>query len=96
MPLEAEGTGDGPIDAALNAVVDALGVTADLVAFRVEALSTGADALAEAHVTVAIGGHHYTAEGVAPSLTEAGVRAFLRALSQARRQDRREAGPASN
>jgi 2-isopropylmalate synthase len=89
MPLEAEGTGDGPIHAALNAVIEALGVTAQLVSFRVEALSTGADALAEAHLTVEVGGRQQTAEGVAPSLTEAGVRAFLHALSQARRSDRR-------
>jgi 2-isopropylmalate synthase len=88
IPVEAEGTGDGPIDAALNACVDALGVPARLVAFSVEALSTGADALAEAHVTVEVAGRHHHAEGVAPSLTEAGVRAFLHALSAARRAER--------
>ena len=88
MPLMAEGHGDGPIDAALRAVVAALAIEARLVAFSVEALSTGADALAEAHVTVDVGGRHHTAEGVAPSLTEAGVRAFLRALSHARRAER--------
>jgi len=83
-----EATGDGPIDAALNAVVEALDVRARLVAFSVEALSTGADALAEAHVTVEIEGRHRSAEGVASSLTEAGVRAFLHALSSARRAAR--------
>ena len=88
IPLAAEAHGDGPIDAALRAVVAALAIEARLVAFSVEALSTGADALAEAHVTVAVGGRHHTAEGVATSLTEAGVRAFLRALSHARRAER--------
>ena len=88
MPLAAEARGDGPIDAALRAVVAALAIEARLVAFSVEALSTGADALAEAHVTVDVGGRHHTAEGVATSLTEAGVRAFLRALSHARRAER--------
>jgi hypothetical protein len=39
-------------------------------------------------VTVDVGGRHHTAEGVATSLTEAGVRAFLRALSHARRAER--------
>jgi 2-isopropylmalate synthase len=88
IPLAAEARGDGPIDAALRAVVSALAIEARLVAFSVESLSTGADALAEAHVTVAVGGRHHTAEGVATSLTEAGVRAFLRALSHARRAER--------
>ena len=65
IPLAAEAHGDGPIDAALRAVVAALAIEARLVAFSVEALSTGADALAEAHVTVDVGGRHHTAEGVA-------------------------------
>jgi 2-isopropylmalate synthase len=87
-PAEAEAEGDGPVDAALNAVVDALHVRAQLVAFSVEALSSGPDALAEAHVTVDVGGRHRSAEGVAASITEAGVRAFLHALSAARRAER--------
>lgn len=91
-PAEAEGYGDGPIDAALNAVVEALHVEASLVTFSVEALSSGPDALAEAHVTVDVGGRHRAAEGVAASITEAGVRAFLHALSAARRAERPHAG----
>jgi 2-isopropylmalate synthase len=88
IPIESEGTGDGPIDASLNALLNALQVDASLVAFSVEALSTGTDALAEAHVTVEVNGRHHNAEGVAPSVTEAGVRAFLHALSTARRAER--------
>lgn len=91
-PAEAEAEGDGPIDAALNAAVEALHVEAALVAFSVEALSSGPDALAEAHVTVEVGGRHRRAEGVASSITEAGVRAFLHALSAARRDERPTAG----
>ena len=88
IPVSADGTGDGPVDAALHAVTAALGVDARLLAFAVEALSTGTDALCEAHVTVEVGGIPYEAEGVAASLTEAGVRAYLRALSNARRAER--------
>ncbi len=86
--IDAEGTGDGPIDAALRAVVTALHVEATLLAFSVEALSTGTDALCEAHVTVSVAGATHHAEGIAASLTEAGVRAFLAALSHARRAER--------
>jgi 2-isopropylmalate synthase len=88
IPVDAEGTGDGPIDAALHAVLSAIQVQARLVAFSVEALSTGTDALAEAHVTVEVDDRHHNAVGVAASVTEAGVRAFLRALSHARRASR--------
>ncbi len=87
-PLEAEGRGDGPVDAALSAVVDAISTNARLLAFSVVALSTGSDALCEAHVTVDVDGSPHAAEGVASSLTEAGVRAFLHALSAARLAER--------
>jgi hypothetical protein len=86
-PAEAEGHGDGPIDAALNAVVDALHVDARLVAFSVEALSSGPDALAEAHVTVEVGRPPPGAEGVAASITEAG-RACVPARAVRRRAGR--------
>jgi 2-isopropylmalate synthase len=49
-PAVAEATGDGPVDAAFNAIREALSVDAELVRFSIDALSGGADALADAHV----------------------------------------------
>ena len=87
-PAVAEAEGDGPVDAAFGAIREALHLEAELVRFSVDALSGGADALAEAHVVLALGDETYAGEGVAADLVEAGVRAYLRALSHERRVSR--------
>jgi 2-isopropylmalate synthase len=90
-PAIAEAQGDGPVDAAFTAIREALHLEAELVRFSVDALSGGADALADAHVVVSIEGEAYAGEGIAPDLTEAAVRAYLRALSHERRVTRARA-----
>jgi 2-isopropylmalate synthase len=87
-PAVAEATGDGPVDAAFNAIREALSVDAELVRFSIDALSGGADALADAHVVVSLDGETFAGEGIAPDITEAAVRAYLRALSHERRVSR--------
>jgi 2-isopropylmalate synthase len=87
-PAVAEATGDGPVDAAFNAIREALSVDAELVRFSIDALSGGADALADAHVVVSLEGETFAGEGIAPDITEAAVRAYLRALSHERRVSR--------
>ena len=84
----AEATGDGPVDAAFNAIREALSVDAELVRFSIDALSGGTDALADAHVVVSLDGETFAGEGIAPDITEAAVRAYLRALSHERRVSR--------
>jgi 2-isopropylmalate synthase len=90
-PAIAEASGDGPVDAAFAAIREALHLEAELVRFSVDALSGGADALADAHVVVSIEGESYAGEGIAPDLSEAAVRAYLRALSHERRVTRARA-----
>jgi 2-isopropylmalate synthase len=87
-PAVAEATGDGPVDAAFNAIREALSVDAELVRFSIDALSGGTDALADAHVVVSLDGETFAGEGIAPDITEAAVRAYLRALSHERRVSR--------
>jgi 2-isopropylmalate synthase len=87
-PAVAEATGDGPVDAAFNAIREALSVDAELVRFSIDALSGGADALADAHVVVSLEGETFAGEGIAADITEAAVRAYLRALSHERRVSR--------
>jgi 2-isopropylmalate synthase len=87
-PAVAEATGDGPVDAAFSAIREALSVDAELVRFSIDALSGGADALADAHVVVSLDGETFAGEGIAADLTEAAVRAYLRALSHERRVSR--------
>jgi len=87
-PAIAEAHGDGPVDAAFSAIRDAVHVDVELVRFSIDALTGGADALADAHVVVELDGETFAGEGVAADVTEAAVRAYLRALSHARRVER--------
>ena len=87
-PALAEAVGDGPVDAAFTAIREALTIDAELVRFSIDALSGGADALADAHVVVSVDGETFAGEGVASDVNEAAVRAYLRALSHARRVER--------
>jgi 2-isopropylmalate synthase len=91
-PAVAEASGDGPVDAAFTAIREALHVDAELIRFSIEALSGGADALADAYVVVSVDGESFAGEGIAADLTEAAVRAYLRALSHARRVSRAAEG----
>ena len=87
-PAIAEADGDGPVDAAFAAIREALHLDAELERFSIDALSGGSDALADAHVVVRVDGETFAGEGVAADLTEAAVRAYLRAISHARRVQR--------
>ncbi|HEX2864581.1 MAG TPA: 2-isopropylmalate synthase, partial [Deinococcales bacterium] len=80
-PSTDSGTGDGPVDAALNAVARATGVEASLEGYRINALTSGRDAAAEVSVRVRVGDRAYPGTGVATDVVEASVRAWLAAVN---------------
>src|SRR5262249_36952902 len=53
-PREAEGTGDGPVDALMKAIDAAIGTSGRLLEYAVSAVSAGKDALGEARVVCEI------------------------------------------
>ncbi|MDQ6874273.1 MAG: 2-isopropylmalate synthase [Actinomycetota bacterium] len=79
---EADGSGDGMIDAACNAVAKAIGVDAALLAFQVAAVTPGSDAIGDVSVTVELAGQRVTARGVSTDVVEASARAFLHAVNK--------------
>jgi 2-isopropylmalate synthase len=79
---EADGTGDGMIDAACNAVAKAVGSDATLVAFQVAAVTPGSDAVGDVSVQVEIAGQQVNARGVSTDVVEASARAFLHAINK--------------
>lgn len=79
---EADGTGDGMIDAACAAVAKAAGVDAELVAFQVAAITPGADAIGDVAVQVEVAGQRVSARGVSTDVVEASARAFLHAVNK--------------
>ncbi len=79
---EADGTGDGMIDAACNAVAKAVGIDATLVAFQVAAVTPGSDAVGDVSVQVEVAGRQVNARGVSTDVVEASARAFLHAINK--------------
>jgi 2-isopropylmalate synthase len=79
---EADGSGDGMIDAACNAVAKAAGVDATLLSFQVAAVTPGTDAVGDVAVQVEVAGQRVNARGVSTDVVEASARAFLHAINK--------------
>jgi 2-isopropylmalate synthase len=80
--VEANGTGDGMIDAAIAAISDATGVHGKFSDFRVSSVTGGADALGAVVVQVETDGIRVTGRGVATDVVEASARAYLNAVNK--------------
>jgi 2-isopropylmalate synthase len=78
-----EAEGDGPVDAAFNAIDQVLGVSVTLVEYTIGAVSGGADALGEVRVVVESAGRPFSAQAVSTDITEASAQAYLRACAHA-------------
>jgi 2-isopropylmalate synthase len=74
-----------------RAINVASGVEAKLREFRVDAVTGGQDALGEVSVVVEVGGRPASGQGVSTDIIEAAGRAYVRALSNARRRAKAEA-----
>jgi 2-isopropylmalate synthase len=80
--IEATGTGDGMIDAAIAAIVDATGVVGKVGNFQVSSVTGGSDALGAVTITVEAAGHKVTGRGVATDVVEASTRAYVNAVNK--------------
>ncbi len=80
--IEASGTGDGMIDAAIDAISEATGVNGSLGNFQVSSVTGGSDALGAVAVTVDANGFKVTGRGVATDVVEASARAYLNAVNK--------------
>ena len=80
--VEADGTGDGMIDASCNAVAKAAGSDATLLSFQVAAVTPGSDAVGDVAVQVQVAGQRVNARGVSTDVVEASARAFLHAINK--------------
>ena len=80
--VEATGTGDGMVDAAIAAIAEATGVSGVLRSFVVSSVTGGSDALGAVTVTVDADGRKVTGRGVATDVVEASARAYLNAVNK--------------
>lgn len=82
MKTEAA-TGDGPVDAACNAVMRIAGGEWSLIAYDIKAVTGGMDALGEVIVRVQHEGVTHTGRGLSTDIIEASVRAYINAINRA-------------
>src|SRR6478609_6369907 len=80
--IEAEGSGDGMIDAAIAAISEATGVHGKVSNFQVASVTGGSDALGAVAITVEAEGRKVTGRGVATDVVEASARAYLNAVNK--------------
>ncbi len=81
--VEAEGQGDGMIDAACKAIADATGVgEAHITDFNVSSVTSGEDALGDVVIQVDAGGVKVSGRGVSTDVVEASARAYLNAVNR--------------
>lgn len=75
--------GEGPVDAAFNAVNRLFGVDdVILESFELKAVTEGADALGEAFVTIRSGGAAYTGRSVSADIIKASIKAYVSAMNK--------------
>ena len=84
--VEATGSseGDGPVDAALEAVRRASGVKeAALVSYNISSVSEGSDAQGRVHITIDLSGRRFQGHATHTDVVVASALAFVGALNQA-------------
>ncbi len=78
----ASAIGNGPVDAAFNAIISATGVCGlDIVDFKLDSKGEGADALAQVSVIAEYHGRRFHGIGLATDIVEAGVKALIYVLN---------------
>jgi 2-isopropylmalate synthase len=88
--VEADASGDGPVDALMKAIDRATGTTGILLEYSVGAVTSGKDALGEARVVCEIDGRTYTGLGVSTDVLEASAIAYIRAVNASRKVEEGE------
>jgi hypothetical protein len=85
--------GDGPLDAAFNAIEKLTGMSVEVEDFTVVAATKGRDAMAEAFIQLNHQGVSVVGAGASTNAIEAGVHAYLNALNFLYELDRDGGGP---
>jgi 2-isopropylmalate synthase len=82
VKYEADGEGNGMIDAAIEAVGRATGVVGTVVDFRVSSVTGGGDALGDVVIQLEADGIRASGRGVSTDVVEASTRAYLNAVNK--------------
>jgi len=81
--IEAAACGDGPVDAAFNAIDQITGLPGKLADFKLNAVTSGKDALGEVVLKVQVGDLKVGGRGVSTDIVDASVKAYMNAINKA-------------
>ncbi len=76
-------TGDGPVDASLNAAERCMGFSMELEDYKIKAVTGGKDAMGEVNVVVIKDGRRFSGHGISTDIIEASILAYLNAANRA-------------
>jgi len=76
-------TGNGPVEAAFNAVDRILDTRFVLESFNIKAVTEGRDALGEVSVKISRDGRFYVGRGLSTDVIEAAIKAYISAVNKA-------------
>jgi 2-isopropylmalate synthase len=74
--------GDGPVDAAYDAIRQATGLSPKLESYSLRAVTSGKEALGEATVGISEDGRTYIGRGVSTDIIEASAKAYVDAMNR--------------
>jgi 2-isopropylmalate synthase len=74
--------GDGPVDAAYEAIRQAIGLTPELESYSIRAVTSGKEALGEATVRIRDNGRTFIGRGVSTDIIEASAKAYVDAINR--------------
>jgi 2-isopropylmalate synthase len=80
--IQESSIGDGPIDAAFNAIERALDIQSELESYNVRSVTSGRQALGEVLVRIRSNSKSFTGRGVSTDIIEASALAYLSALNK--------------
>ena len=80
--FEEAATGDGPVDAIFKAIERAIGTTAKLEEYKVQAVTPGKQAMGEVKVLITANGSSATGRGSSTDILEASANAYVNALNK--------------
>ncbi|NLU46510.1 MAG: 2-isopropylmalate synthase [Syntrophomonadaceae bacterium] len=82
MEFEAAATGDGPVDAACHAVDKITDIYGKMHDYKLNAVSSGKDALGEVISHIEIDGKIYGGRGLSTDIIEASVKSYINAINK--------------
>jgi len=79
---EAQAEGDGPVDAAYEAIREATGFSPKLESYSIRAVTSGKEALGEATVKIKDDSRNYIGRGISTDIIEASAKAYVDAINR--------------